>query len=45
MVPGSAFGECGRGHVRACYAVTYEKIEEALERMARFLERHRQAGV
>jgi len=44
VVPGSAFGECGRGHVRACYAVAYEKIEEALERMARFLERRR-AGI
>lgn len=31
--PGSAFGEGGEGYIRICYAATYEKIEEALERM------------
>jgi aminotransferase len=41
VVPGSAFGECGAGHVRACYAQSYELIEEALVRMRRFVERHR----
>jgi aminotransferase len=41
VVPGSAFGECGVGHVRACYAQSYELIEEALVRMRRFVERHR----
>jgi aminotransferase len=39
-VPGSAFGACGAGHVRCSYATTYERIEEALERMARFAQRH-----
>jgi aminotransferase len=39
-VPGSAFGACGAGHVRCCYATAYEKIEQALERMARFAQRH-----
>lgn len=39
-VPGSAFGACGQGHVRCSYATAYEKIEEALERMARFARRH-----
>jgi len=43
VVPGSAFGECGVGHVRACYAQSYELIEEALERVRRFVERHRHA--
>ena len=38
-VPGSAFGERGRGHVRACYATSLEKIEEACERIARFVGR------
>ena len=38
-VPGSAFGERGRGHVRACYATSLEKIEEAGERIARFVGR------
>ncbi len=40
VVPGSAFGPSGAGHVRACYATAYEKIEEALERMRRFMQRH-----
>ena len=39
-VPGSAFGEAGRGHVRCSYATAYEKIEEALERLHRFVRRH-----
>ena len=41
VVPGSAFGECGVGHVRACYAQSYELIEQALERIRRFVDRHR----
>ncbi len=41
VVPGSAFGECGEGYVRCCYATSMDDIEEALERMRRFLERHR----
>ena len=39
VVPGGAFGERGRGHVRACYATSLEKIEEAGDRIARFVER------
>jgi aminotransferase len=39
-VPGSAFGTCGAGHVRCSYATAYPQIEEALERMARFAQRH-----
>ena len=41
VVPGSAFGACGAGHVRACYAADYKQIEEALERIARFVGRVR----
>lgn len=41
VIPGSTFGECGRGHVRMCYAAPYNLIEEALERIGRFVERHR----
>ncbi len=40
VVPGSAFGASGAGFVRACYATSYEKIEQALERMHRFMQRH-----
>ena len=41
VVPGSAFGECGEGHVRCCYAVALPDIEEALERMERFTARYK----
>ena len=40
VVPGPAFGQAGEGYVRACYATAREQIEEALERMARFVRRH-----
>lgn len=40
VVPGSAFGESGRGFVRMAYAQAYEKIEEALNRIERFMRRH-----
>jgi len=40
LVPGSAFGPTGRGHVRACYAAPMSEIEEALARVRRFVERH-----
>ncbi|MDO8562880.1 MAG: aminotransferase class I/II-fold pyridoxal phosphate-dependent enzyme [Candidatus Limnocylindria bacterium] len=39
LVPGSAFGARGAGHVRACYATSYEKLEEACDRIARFVGR------
>jgi aminotransferase len=41
VVPGSAFGVCGAGYVRLCYAESYEVLEEAMRRMRRFVERHR----
>jgi aminotransferase len=37
VVPGSAFGPSGEGHVRMCYATAYEKLEEALVRIERFI--------
>ena len=40
VVPGSAFGASGEGYVRMAYATAYEKIEEALNRMERFMRRH-----
>jgi len=39
VVPGSAFGECGEGYVRCCYATSLAEIEEALERIRRFVSR------
>lgn len=41
MVPGSAFGESGRGFVRICYAADYGDIQEAMDRTARFVARRR----
>jgi aminotransferase len=41
VVPGSAFGECGEGYVRCCYATSLADIEEALSRMKRFVQKHR----
>jgi aminotransferase len=40
VVPGSAFGAGGEGFVRCSYATAYEKIEEALQRMEKFMRRH-----
>jgi len=37
VVPGNAFGERGVGHVRACYAASMEKIDEACDRIERFV--------
>jgi aminotransferase len=40
VVPGNAFGAGGEGFVRCSYATAYEKIEEALRRMEKFMSRH-----
>jgi len=39
VIPGNAFGADG-GFVRCSYATAYEKIETALERLRRFMQRH-----
>jgi len=36
-VPGTAFGACGEGHLRCCYATSLEEIEVAMERMKVFV--------
>jgi len=40
VVPGNAFGAGGADFVRCSYATAYEKIEEALRRMEKFMQRH-----
>ena len=40
VVPGTAFGPGGEGYVRCSYATAYEKIEEALQRIERFMRRY-----
>lgn len=38
VVPGSAFGESGEGHVRISYAYSIEQLKEALSRIEKFLK-------
>jgi len=38
VVPGTAFGAAGEGHVRCCYATDLEKIKTAVERIDCFLK-------
>ena len=40
VVPGSAFGKCGEGYVRCCYATSLAEIEEALARIKRFVAKY-----
>ena len=40
LVPGSAFGDCGKGYVRCSYATSLDKIDEALARIGDFLAHH-----
>jgi aminotransferase len=41
VVPGTAFGDNGRGHVRACFATAYDQIIEACDRVERFVAQGR----
>ncbi len=41
VVPGNAFGECGEGFVRCSYAYSIKNIQEALKRIARFIEKYK----
>ncbi|MCC8190577.1 MAG: aminotransferase class I/II-fold pyridoxal phosphate-dependent enzyme [Planctomycetes bacterium] len=41
LVPGGAFGACGEGFIRSCYAYSIDNINEAMRRVKRFTERHR----
>jgi aspartate/methionine/tyrosine aminotransferase len=39
LVPGSAFGEYGTGHLRLSYANSYSNIQEAMERIEKALRK------
>ena len=41
VVPGTAFGDCGEGFLRISYAYSLEKLKIALDRLERFVERHK----
>jgi aminotransferase len=40
VVPGSAFGPAGEGFIRCTYATARPKLEEAVARIGRFVQRH-----
>jgi len=37
-VPGTAFGACGEGHLRCCYATSIEELEVAVQRIQVFID-------
>jgi aminotransferase len=37
VIPGTAFGKCGEGYVRCCYAASMENIKEAVRRIGIFV--------
>lgn len=41
VIPGTAFGDCGEGFVRATYANSMENLLEALNRIERFLKKRK----
>ena len=41
LVPGTAFGVNGTGHVRACFATSYEQLIDACDRIERFVQSKR----
>jgi Aspartate/tyrosine/aromatic aminotransferase len=41
IVPGTAFGDCGEGYLRISYAYSIENLKIALERIERFVAKHR----
>jgi len=41
VVPGNAFGRCGEGYVRCCYATSLKELHKALERMEAFINRYK----
>ncbi len=42
VVPGTAFGDCGEGHLRISYAYSLRELKTAMERISRFITRLRE---
>lgn len=38
VIPGVAFGQAGEGYIRISYAASSEQLEEAMKRLARYIE-------
>lgn len=43
VVPGTAFGSCGEGFLRISYAYSIENLKIAIERMERFVAKHKKS--
>ena len=41
IIPGTAFGSCGEGYARISYAYSLRHLQEAMKRIACFLDDHR----
>ncbi len=41
VVPGNAFGDCGEGFIRACYASSMEDLTEAVKRITKFVYKYK----
>lgn len=41
VVPGTAFGKGGEGHIRCCYATSIDKIKVALDRIRLFIDENK----
>ena len=41
VVPGTAFGQGGDGHIRCCYATSMKQLEEALDKISKFVKKVR----
>jgi aspartate/methionine/tyrosine aminotransferase len=41
VVPGKEFGSYGEGYIRCSYATALPKIEEAMNRLQKFVRKHR----
>ena len=41
VIPGTAFGDCGEGHVRCSYAYSLDSINKALDRIETFVKKVR----
>lgn len=39
VVPGSAFGECGEGYIRASYCYSIDNLKEAISRIGKFVRK------
>lgn len=41
VIPGTAFGDCGEGYIRATYANSMENIIEAMKRVQKFMNKNK----